>query len=113
MRQDSITTENQLILFSDYIWQDCPYTCRITGAYIVFYQGGPIDHCTHVPGPVYQYGAESKYNEECTTVMALEHLIILNNKFMKKDTYVFPEQAPLFIWYNISAVCMAKYGKYT
>ena len=43
--------------FSDSIWQDCPDTGRITGAYIIFYQGGPIDHGTHVPGPVAKYSA--------------------------------------------------------
>ena len=40
--------------FSDSSWQDCPNTGRITGAYIIFYQGGTIDHDKHVPGPVDQ-----------------------------------------------------------
>ena len=35
---------NQLLVFYDSIWRDCPDTVRITGAYIVFYQGVPIDH---------------------------------------------------------------------
>ena len=43
--------------FSDYSWQDCPDTERSTVAYIIFYQGGPIDHGTHVPGPVAQSSA--------------------------------------------------------
>ena len=51
---DSIKTENQLMAFSDYSWQDCPYTGRSTGAYIIFYQGGTIDHSTHVTVPVSQ-----------------------------------------------------------
>ena len=46
--------------FSDSSWQDCPDTRRSTGAYIIFYQGGPIDYGTHVPGPVAQYSAESE-----------------------------------------------------
>ena len=37
---------------SDYSWKDLPDTGRITGAYIIFHQGGPIDNDTHVPGPV-------------------------------------------------------------
>ena len=45
--------------FSDSSWQDCPETGRSTGAYIIFYQGGPIDHDTHVPGPVAKFSAES------------------------------------------------------
>ena len=57
MIQASINTKNQLIDFSDYIWQDWADTGRSTGAYIVFYQGGPIDHGTHVPGKVDQSSA--------------------------------------------------------
>ena len=52
LRQDNINTKNNLMAFSDSSWQDCPDTGRITGEYIIFYQGGPIDHGTHVPGPV-------------------------------------------------------------
>ena len=39
---------------SDSSWQDCPDTGRITGVYIIFYQGGTIDHVTHVPRPFAQ-----------------------------------------------------------
>ena len=41
-------TEKQLMVFSDSIWQDCKDIVRITGAYILFYQGGTIDHFTHI-----------------------------------------------------------------
>ena len=54
LRQDSIKTENHLMDFSDSSWQDCPDTGRSTGSYIIFYQGGTIDHITYVPGPVAQ-----------------------------------------------------------
>ena len=54
LRQASIETENQLMGLSDSSWRDCPYTGRNTGAYIIFDQGGPIEHGTHVPGPVSQ-----------------------------------------------------------
>ena len=57
LRQASIKTENQLMDFSDSSWKDCPNTSRSTGSYIIFYQGGPIDHGTHVPGPVAQSSA--------------------------------------------------------
>ena len=43
--------------FYDFSWQDCPDTGISTGAYIIFYQGGPIDHGTHVPRPVAQSSA--------------------------------------------------------
>ena len=57
--QSNIKTKNHFIAFSDSSWQDCPDTVRNTGAYIIFYQGGPIDHGTHVPGPVSQSSVES------------------------------------------------------
>ena len=40
--------------FSDSSWKDCPDTSRSTGTCIIFYQGDPIDHGTHVTGPVAQ-----------------------------------------------------------
>ena len=56
-RQNNIKTENQLMVFYDSSWQDFPDTGRSTGSYIIFYQGGTIDHGTHIPGPVSQSGA--------------------------------------------------------
>ena len=50
--QANIKTKKQLMAFSDSSWQDCPDTGRSTGAYIIFYRVGTIDHGTHVPGPV-------------------------------------------------------------
>ena len=47
------------MMFSDSIWKYFPDTGRSTGAYIVFYQGVTIDHCTHVPSPFDQYSADS------------------------------------------------------
>ena len=60
LRQANIKSKNHLMGFSDYSYQDCPDTGRSTGAYIIFYQAGPIDHGTHVPGPVAQSSAESE-----------------------------------------------------
>ena len=58
-REASINNENRLMVFYDSILQDCPDTGRITGSYIVFYQGIPIYHCTHVRGPVAKSSDES------------------------------------------------------
>ena len=57
LRKSSIKTENQLMAFYGSSWQDFPEIGRSTGAYIFFYQGGPIDHGTYVPGPVSQPSA--------------------------------------------------------
>ena len=71
LRPANIKTKNHLMDFSDSSWKDCPYTGRSTGAYILFYQGGPIDHGTHVPVPVAQSSAEIEYNAACTSGIIL------------------------------------------
>ena len=101
------------MFFYDYIWKDFPDTARSTGEYIIFHQGGPIDHCAHVTGTVDKYSAESEYSVECTTRIHLSHFRMTNNYFMNKDTYVVPGKAPLIILYSKSAVCMAETGKDT
>ena len=90
LRQDTIKTENHLMDFSDSSWQDCSETGRITWAYIIFYQGGPIDHGTHVPVPVAQSSAETEYNASCTAGMALAHFRMLIHELLNKDTDIVP-----------------------
>ena len=90
-RKANIKIKNHLMAFSDSSWQDCPETGRITGAYIIFYQGGPIDHGTHVPGPVAQSSVESEYNAACTAGMALAHFRILIHELLNKDPDIVPK----------------------
>ena len=97
--------------FSDSSWKDCPDTGRSTGAYIIFYQGGPIDHGTHVPGPVAQSSAESEYNAACTAVMALAHFRMLIHELLNKDPDIVPEEYPLIVLDSKYAICMANNGK--
>ena len=97
LRQDRINTKKQFMVLSDSSWKDFTYTGRSTGEYIVFYQGGPIDHCTHVTGLVSQSSAESEYNAACNVGMALAHFMVPNNEFLHKDKDVVPEQAPITI----------------
>ena len=63
-KQARIKTENHLMSFSHSSWQDCTYNVRSIGSYIIFCQGGPIDHSKHVPVPVDQSSSESEYNAE-------------------------------------------------
>ena len=85
LRQANIKTKNNLMAFSDSSWQDCPDTGRSTGAYIIFYQGVPIDHGTHVTVPVAQSSAESEYNAACTARMALTHCRMLVAELLNED----------------------------
>ena len=97
LRQANIKTKNHLMDFSDSSWQDCPDTGRSTGAYIIFYQGGTIDHDTNVPGPVAQYSVESEYNAACTAGMDLAHFRMLIHGFLNKYPYIVPEEDPLIV----------------
>ena len=97
--------------FYYYSWKDCQYTGRSTGAYMIFYQGGTIDHDTHVTWPVSHSGAESEYNTACTEGMALEHYRVLINELFKKYSYIVPEKSPIIILSSKSVVCMANNGK--
>ena len=90
LRQASIKTENHLMYFYDYNWQDCPDTGISTGAYIIFYQGGTIDHGTHVKVPVSQSSAESYYNAAWTVGMDLAHFRMLIHEFLNKDSDIVP-----------------------
>ena len=89
------------------------YWTKSTGEYIVFHQRGPIDNCTHVPGPVAQSSAKSEYNEECTAGMDLEHLRMMNIELLNKDPDVVPEQEHIIILDNKSAVYIDKNSKDT
>ena len=94
-------------------WQNFPDTGRSAGAYTIFYQGGPINYGTHVPGPVAQSSAESEYNAECTAGMALAHFIMLVHELLNEDPYMVPKEAPLVVLDSKSAICMAKNGRDT
>ena len=94
--------------FYDSSWKDCPDTGRSTGAYNIFYQGGPIDYGTHIPGPVDQSGAESEYNAACTAGMTLAHFRISVHEFLNEDPDMVPEEAPLIVLNGKYDMCMAK-----
>ena len=100
-------------VLSDSIWEDCPDTGISKELYIVFYQGGPIDHFTQFPGPVSQSSSVSDYNTSCNLGMPLSHFSMINNDFLNKDPDVVPEQAPLDILDIKSAVFMSNNGEDT
>ena len=81
--------------------------------YIVFYQGGPVNHATHVPRPVAQSSAESEYNAACTAGMALAHFRMLKSEFEGKNPDKITSDPPLIVMNSRSGVDMAKNGKDT
>ena len=58
-------------------WKDCPYTCIGIGDNIIFYQGGTINHGTHIPEQVSKSSAGSEYNAEFTSRTDLAHFSML------------------------------------
>ena len=87
-------------------WKDFTDTVRTTGSYIVFYKGVPINHFTHVPGPVSHSSAEIEYNAECTSGLDLEHFRVLNNDMINKDTDMVLENAPLILYSIGNQLCL-------
>ena len=79
----------------------------------MFYQDGPIYHCTHVTGTVDHSIAEIEYNPACTAAMDLSHSGMLNNEMINKDLDEVPEQATLIILDRNSDVSMENNGKDT
>ena len=81
LRKAIINNDKQLMMFHDYSYQECKYTGRSTGSYIVFYQGGPIGNFKHVPGTVAQQSDESEYHRACNSRMALAHFSMLKRVY--------------------------------
>ena len=59
-----------MFTFCDSSWDDDYDTSRSTGGYLVFYQGGVVDHSSNMPIPVSMSSAEAEYNEACLDCMA-------------------------------------------
>ena len=82
LREDIMKTGNKFMDFYYSSSQYCPDTGRNTGAYTIFFQGGPIDHGTYVPVPVDQSSAESEYNAPCSAVMSSANFRVLIHNFL-------------------------------
>ena len=88
-------------------------TGRSTGGYIIFYQGGTIDHGANVQGPYAQSFSQSYYNEACTAGVALAHSRMLIHELLIKNPDIVPEEDHLIILDSKYTVCLYKIGKDT
>ena len=61
LRENKITPSRKLFTFTDSSWDDDFNTSRSTGGYIIFYQGGVVDHSSNMPIPVAMSSAEAEY----------------------------------------------------
>ena len=77
LKENGLSTNNELVTFSDSSWQDDIDTSRSTGSYIVIYRGGIVDHSSNLPEPIALSSAEAEYNEACLGCMATAHMKML------------------------------------
>jgi hypothetical protein len=70
LKDNNITPKRKMFTFSDSSWDDDHDTSRSTGGYLIFYQGGVIDHSSNLPIPIAMSSAEAEYNQCCLACMA-------------------------------------------
>ena len=107
LQENNITPSRNMFTFSDSSWDDDHDTSRSTGGFLIFYQGGIVDHSSNMPDPVAMISAEAEYNEACMACMATSHMhMTLNHIEDVKDGS--PEDKPIHIYMdNRSAVDMS------
>ena len=67
------------MVFSDSIFQDCPYTGISIRSYIVFNNGVTIEIFTHVPCPDSQSSSVSDYNMVYNAVIDISYFRMQKN----------------------------------
>jgi hypothetical protein len=107
LKLNNIVPTRNLFTFSDSSWDDDHDTSRSTGGYIIFYQGGAVDHSSNMPGPIAMSSAEAEYNECCLACMATGNMHMTVNHF-EGITEGSPEDLPVDIFMDSkSAVDMS------
>ena len=107
LKMNNITPSRNLFTFSDSSWDDDHDTSRSTGGYMIFYQGGVVDHSSNMPNPIAMSSAEAEYNECCLACMATGnmHMTLNHIEGIKEGS---PEDKPIDIFMdNKSAVDMS------
>ena len=96
-----------MLVFSDSSWDDDHDTSISTECYLIFNQGGVIDHSSNMPTPIAMSSAEAEYNECCLACMATGNLHMAMN-YVENIKEVSSEDNPVDIFMaNRSAVDMS------
>ena len=77
LKDNGVSTANELVTFADSSWQDDPDNSRSTGCYLTIYRGGVVDHSSNLPDPIALSSAEAEYNETCLACMGTAHIKML------------------------------------
>jgi hypothetical protein len=89
---------NDITVFSDASWQDCPDTGRSTIGYIVMYQGGVVSANSMVPVPVAMSSAEAEYMGACAAAMnaSVIRALLYDMRYLGTKDYKMYEDKPEF-----------------
>jgi hypothetical protein len=67
-----------MFTFCDSSWDDdydiSRSTGRSTGGFLVFYQGGIVNHSSNMPAPVVTISADAEFDKACMACMATSHM---------------------------------------
>ena len=70
LKDNGVSTANELLTFVDSSWQDDPDNSRCTGCYLTIYS-------SNLPDPIGLSSAEAEYNEACLVCMGTTHIKML------------------------------------
>jgi hypothetical protein len=112
LKEQQLATNHFLFTFSDSSWNDDIDTGRSTGAFLVYYMGGIVDHSSNLPDPIALSSAEAEYNESCIACMATNHLSMMLDEFEVRSSRDIRQPVPIILD-SSSAIAMGNSFKDT
>jgi hypothetical protein len=65
LQENNMTPSRHVFTLCDSCWDDDHDTSRRTGGFLIFHQGGLVDHSSNMSKPVAMISAEVEYYEGC------------------------------------------------
>jgi hypothetical protein len=85
LQENNITPPRHMFTFCDSSWDDDHDTSKFTGGFLIFYQGGVVDHSSNTPELVAMISAEAEYNEACMDCMTTSHMRMTLNPIVEVE----------------------------
>jgi hypothetical protein len=104
---NNVLPSRNMFTFCDSSWDDDHDTSRSTGGFLIFYQGGVVDHSSNMPDPIAMSSAEAEYNEACMACMATSHMHMTLNYMENVKDESAEDKAVNIYMDNRSAVDMS------
>jgi hypothetical protein len=74
LQDNNITPSRHMFTLCDSSWDDDHGTSRSTEVFLIFYQGGIVEHSSNTHKPLSTRSAEAEYNEACMACMPNSHM---------------------------------------